>query len=302
MTATVACIGIAVHDLVYNLEGEPVAGSKNFATSMVTTAGGPVVNAARAVVGLGGSALVAVRVGSDPAGDAVLEGLEAGGVCTDYVERIGGVATPVSSVMIHGDGERTIVNFTDDAVVDTAGRSVDAAVDAADVVLTDVRWIAGAGRAVARARTTGKPVVVDFDLTSTEGGRDLIGQATHVVFSSDALTAIDPARALHDVLIGMAGTCDAVVGVTLGTAGSLWVVEGGTVEVPALEVPVVSTLGAGDVFHGAFALAIAEGRPILDAARFATAAAGVWCTIEPGSGVGLMREDVDRMEVTGWLH
>ncbi|MDR0440933.1 MAG: PfkB family carbohydrate kinase, partial [Candidatus Accumulibacter sp.] len=43
-------------------------------------------------------------------------------------------------------------------------------------------------------------------------------------------------------------------------------------------VKVVDTLAAGDVFHGAFALALVEGKNIEDAARFACAAASLKCT------------------------
>jgi sulfofructose kinase len=52
--------------------------------------------------------------------------------------------------------------------------------------------------------------------------------------------------------------------------------EGGAIRhVPGFEVDVVDTLGAGDVWHGAFALALAEGRPEREAVRFASAAAAI---------------------------
>ena len=51
---------------------------------------------------------------------------------------------------------------------------------------------------------------------------------------------------------------------------------------PAPAVDAVDTLGAGDVFHGAYALALAEGRDIAAAARFATLAAAIKCTRDGG--------------------
>ena len=57
--------------------------------------------------------------------------------------------------------------------------------------------------------------------------------------------------------------------------GRLW-------HVPACKVTAVDTTGAGDCFHGAYALALTEGRPPLEAARFATAAAGLSVTGQGG--------------------
>ena len=53
----------------------------------------------------------------------------------------------------------------------------------------------------------------------------------------------------------------------------------------AFAVPVVDTLGAGDIFHGAFALALGQGRSETLALRFANAAAALKCT-RPGGGAG----------------
>jgi sugar/nucleoside kinase (ribokinase family) len=59
----------------------------------------------------------------------------------------------------------------------------------------------------------------------------------------------------------------------------MWLDEAGRIQVmPTFPVHTVDTLGAGDVFHGAFALAIAEGSAIPDAMRFASAAAALKCT------------------------
>ena len=66
-----------------------------------------------------------------------------------------------------------------------------------------------------------------------------------------------------------------VVAVTRGAAGSLWLINDEVVSVPAFRVPVADTTGCGDVFHGAYALALCEGQRPLEAARFATAAAAL---------------------------
>jgi sulfofructose kinase len=72
-------------------------------------------------------------------------------------------------------------------------------------------------------------------------------------------------------------------GVTLGARGSVWRIEGGAlVEIPALAVASVDSTGAGDVFHGAVAAALAERMPLPAAAGFATAYAGLKCALGNG--------------------
>lgn len=57
--------------------------------------------------------------------------------------------------------------------------------------------------------------------------------------------------------------------VTLGEQGSLFLVGGLLHRISAVAVVARDTNGAGDAFHGSYTLALAEGREVLDAARFA---------------------------------
>src|SRR5262249_52342090 len=68
------------------------------------------------------------------------------------------------------------------------------------------------------------------------------------------------------------------VGVTFGAEGYLWREQGAGGHVAAFSVSVTDTTGAGDAFHGAFALMLAEGRPTAECARLAAAAAALKCT------------------------
>ena len=80
--------------------------------------------------------------------------------------------------------------------------------------------------------------------------------------------------------------------VTCGEAGSWWLTNDGPLHVPAPEIGAVDTLGAGDVFHGAYTLAIAEGRDVAAAARFATLAAAIKCTRSGGRAGSPTRAEV----------
>ena len=83
---------------------------------------------------------------------------------------------------------------------------------------------------------------------------------------------------------------------TNGAQGTLWLDDQRQPHhMSAFAVHTIDTLGAGDVFHGAFALAIAEGQPIRDAIRFGSAAAALKCTRHGGAFASPQRAEVERL-------
>ena len=83
------------------------------------------------------------------------------------------------------------------------------------------------------------------------------------------------------------------VAVTDGPNGVSWLEDGALRHMPAFAVKAIDTLGAGDAFHGAFTLALAEGRDLTDALRFASAAAALKCTQFGGAAGAPRRAEVD---------
>jgi sulfofructose kinase len=271
---TVLCVGHAVQDFVFSVPVLPDRGEKYRATGFTSVGGGPAATAAVAVAKLGGRALLAARVGADAAADMIVAELRGYGVDCSHVRRFDGCASSVSAVIVDARGERMIVNNLDPSVpVDAGWLPLPAAVGA-QAVLADTRWPEGALAALLAARAAGLPAVLDADRPIPADG-ELLRAATHVAFSSDALadyTGItDPARALASVAPSFPGWCC----VTAGGEGVHVIANGRALHFAAFEVPVVDTLGAGDVWHGAFALALADGRDESAAVRFASAAAAL---------------------------
>jgi sulfofructose kinase len=95
----------------------------------------------------------------------------------------------------------------------------------------------------------------------------------------------------------MAKFTDAFLAVTNGPRPVLWYDRDcATIrKMPVFAIKTVDTLGAGDVFHGAFVLALVEGRTVVDALRFAAAAAGIKCSRFGGSAVAPRRAEVDAL-------
>jgi ribokinase len=67
---------------------------------------------------------------------------------------------------------------------------------------------------------------------------------------------------------------------TLGDRGALLARVDGAVHVPPFEVTAVDTTAAGDAFVGGLAVALAEGKPIAEAVRWANAAGALAATVE----------------------
>lgn len=78
---------------------------------------------------------------------------------------------------------------------------------------------------------------------------------------------------------------------TFGADGSMGIYGDNTFKMPAMDVPVVDTTGAGDVFHGAFDAAYLKGMDVVSAARYATGVSSVKCT-RAGGRAGIPDEGI----------
>lgn len=267
MAHVVVC-GTAVLDHRVWVTRWPPARGRTPATAYVEDLGGPGAVAAVAVARLGGSACLVGPRGADAAGERVAAFLRAHGVAIEFLRPFAGARTPVSSIVIVPGGERFIFPYAGEGLPDDPGWAPLAALHGADAVLVDSHF-PRAGRALAAAaHARGLPVVLDLD-SDTEAAWSLAGAATHAIADEE--------------LAARAGGVDAVLArlaahgiwgaVTLGPAGVRH--RGG--HVPGFPVSVHDSTGAGDVFHGAFALALAERQAPDGALVFASAAAALRC-------------------------
>ena len=299
MTATVTCVGLAVQDLVFDLERSVELGHKNFASSLRVVGGGPASNAAAAIAALGGSSQLIARLGSDAVGDSIIVGLEDLGVDVSRVRRIPDAHSPTSAVIVDDRGERTIVNHTDARLLGGPDTITERDITGSEALLVDLRWPEGALSAIRQANGLGIPSVVDFDLTTFGSHEHIIESATHLIFSEPALVALTGNTDVAQALASISGTTDAFVGVTLGREGFRWLDAGNLMAFPGFHVDAVNTLGAGDVFHGAFALGLAEGRVLDEIIRWSSAAAALKCARQDPINGFPTRDDVANLMKEG---
>jgi sulfofructose kinase len=295
----ILCIGMPVRDLTFNTPGVPARGSKENATGFDEICGGNALNAAIGIVRLGGRATIC-----GPMGDAketssrfIFEQMAHEGIDTKHLIHMPGLVTPISAVMIDPSGERTIVTFRDPALWKVKLPGFDMLLEDCHAILTESRCAEFCTELCAEATKRGIPVIVDVDraMSLREG---LLNASSHLVFSSEPLQETadvsDDAQALKKI----AKLTSSFLAGTRGPKGTIWLDEQGNIqETPAFPVHTVDTLGAGDVFHGAFALAITEGQELRQALRFASAAAALKCTRFGGAFAAPQRAEV--MELLG---
>ena len=274
----VICLGTSVVDTIYAVERLPLAPGKIYARSVLRIGGGVAANAAVTVAALGGEGVLWSRVGADPVGDEIVRELAAWRVDVDGVRQIAGLTSPVSTVLLDPDGDRQIVNHLDGRLFADADGLPLGQLAAADALLCDVRWRPAVEAALAAAKARGLPRIIDFEVVPEAGVAAFIEAASHVAFAREALCGLAGTDDIAQGLERLGRRSEAWLAVTCGEEGIWWRENGRLGHQPAFPVAVVDTLAAGDVFHGALALALAERRPIAQAVRFAAAAAAVKCT------------------------
>ncbi len=278
--------GLAVVDFLFEVEAMPRSAEKYIAQQAGMVGGGGAANAAVAVSRLGGQAILAARVGDDLFGKLIVDELSAESVDCSLIQRTENARSSFSSVLVDRQGERQIVNYRGARLSDQTDFISDLCVDA---VLADTRWKAGTVASLRLARQLGVPGVLDAEAPVH---LDALAEASHIAFSRQGLNEYTGEADLISGLQQASCRLDGWVCVTDGGAGVFYMVDGNAINVPAKEVEVVDTLGAGDVWHGAFVLALSERQSEHDAIIFANAAATLKCTRSGGGRNGPTREEL----------
>ena len=267
-------VGLAVLDVIQLVEAPPGPDEKIVALDQAVAAGGPAANAAVAFAALGGRALLAAPVGAGPLAELIRADLTAHGVelidCAAAPTTRGAAAAgpSVSSCTISAaTGERSVVSTNararpDPAPLNALSDAVAAGAPAPDVVLIDGHNPPLARAGLDLAERVGALRLMDAGSWKDDAA-DLPGRCD-VVAPSARFHPPGPAGALRepaDVAAWLRGRGAGAVVLTRGSAPVLWWCgeRSGSAAPPVVEA--VDTLGAGDVFHGALALALARALP-----------------------------------------
>jgi ribokinase len=279
----IVVLGVFVADVAFRTPRMPAWGETLIGSGFALGPGGKGSNQAVAAARLGGAVSFVSRLGRDAFGDMARATYAAEGIDTTHLLETDAQPTGAAAIIIDAQrGENAIIIYPGacGAMTEADVEAARPAIAAAAVFVTNLELpvpVVMRGLALARAcgvRTVLNPApaipvppemfpLCDYVTPNEHEAQGLTGEA-------------DPERAAHALLA--LGTGCAVV--TLGEAGAMIVrPDAPTERVPVTRAgPVVETTGAGDAFNGGFVVALAEGRDVLAACRFASAVAGISVT------------------------
>jgi len=293
----ILCIGQPVRDLTLRVPDLPARGSKANADHFEQICGGNSLNAAIGIVRLGGRAALCGPMGdiSETATSYIFEQMASEGIDTSHIVHMPGAVTPISAIMIDSTGERTAITYRDPKLWDVKLPPAGTLLKDCAAVLIESRCAEFCVELCAEAIRRGIPVIVDVDRAMSLR-ESLLTASTHLVFSSESLQQTTGCQDEGDALKKIAKLTPSFLAGTRGPRGTIWLDEHGELqETPAFPVHTVDTLGAGDVFHGAFALAITEKQELWRALQFASAAAALKCTRFGGAFGAPQRLEVEEL-------
>ncbi|ARQ71983.1 carbohydrate kinase family protein [Streptomyces marincola] len=291
--AAVVCVGVVTLDALALVDRHPDADERVLAERVAISGGGPAATAAVVMARQGVRVSFVGRVGTDPEGEQAVELLAREGVDVSRVLRDPATATQSSVVLAaSGTGTRCIATRAVPPLPALDGPAADLVADA-DWVHTDHLGFAPVADLLERsARPGARRPALAVDAGNDVPGLDgRLGLVDLYVPTAASLTArYGATRTTPDALAdcaarALAEGAGAVVATSGGEGSAAWWPGGGHAAAPAARgVEIVSTLGAGDVFHGALLAAVCHGLDWPDALRHANAAAALSCRALDGRG------------------
>lgn len=243
-------VGLATLDVVHHVTATPGTNQKVTAQAQFVAAGGPAANAAVTFAGLGGQAILVTALGSDPAADLIRADLRACRVTVVDVASDRKIAVPISAVAVTiATGDRSVLSIDAEATDIEPPPNLRETIEIADVVLIDGHHPKLAIAAAEAANAANVDVIVDAGRWKPVM-KHLIPRAQVMICSDDfRVPGFDDSESTARALI-RAGVKTVVT--THGGDPVLWWQSGSSGSVAVPRVRAVDTLGAGDIFHGAY--------------------------------------------------
>lgn len=301
-TPQIVVVGSVNADMVVKSERIPVPGETVTGGRFVMAAGGKGANQAVAAARAGGWVAFVARVGNDLFGRQALDGFRREGIALGHVTRDRGAASGIALIFVERAGENSIgvAPGANGRLSPSDVQRAAPAIRAAGMVLVQLEIpLATVQAAVSIAARQGVPVILNPAPARKlpVGLLRQISVLTPNETEAETLTGISvnsgaaAARAARRLLAMGVGS----VVMTLGARGALVANGEGVRLVPGFKARPVDTTAAGDVFNGALAVALTEGRPLLESVRFANAAAAISVTRAGAQPSAPFRREIERL-------
>ena len=298
----IVVIGSSNTDMVVRTPALPRPGETVLGGEFIMAPGGKGANQAVAAARAGGEVTFIARIGDDVFGRQSLEGLVRDGIHIEHIVADKNSPSGVALIIVGPDGENCIAvaSGSNAGLAAADVRKAKAVISSADIVLLQLESpLETVQEAAGIAAAAGVPVILNpaparalsddilkkvAYLTPNETEAEILTGIT-LIKSSDLAAAAGMllAKGMKAVLI------------TLGANGVYVASREKQEVVPAFKVIPVDTTAAGDAFNGALAVALAERKPLFEAARMANAAAAL-ATTKMGAQPSLpSRKDIDEL-------
>lgn len=285
MKTRIVVVGSSNTDMIIRLSRLPRPGETLLGGEFSMAAGGKGANQAVAAARAGADVTFIARVGKDVFGDRALEGFRRDGIRIDRIVRDPRSASGVALIFVGAEGQNSIAVApgANGRLTPADVRKARRVIALADAVVVQLETPMDTVREAAeQAAAAGVPVVLNPAPARTLPSRllRLVTVLTPNETEAELLSGVAvrndrSAGCAADVLLAKGPR---IVVITLGARGALLATKEGHQIVPSFPVRAVDTTAAGDVFNGALTVALAEGKPLTEAARFANAAAALSVT------------------------
>jgi sugar/nucleoside kinase (ribokinase family) len=238
-------VGLCTLDILYLVDAPPAVNEKIVARRQEVFAGGPATNAAVAFAALGGAAGLQAAVGTHAATSIMRDDLQRHGVMLNDLAAGFDDAPSISSVLICAEtGERSVVSANATRLPCSADGLDRSAIAASQLLLVDGHNLPAAIEAARLARAHG--VVTVLDGGSWKPGLEALVEWIDIAICSENF------RSPVELNVPRVAVTHGPKPIAMLDRG-----QSGEIEVPAVRA--VDTLGAGDIFHGAFCHAFLTG-------------------------------------------
>lgn len=296
----IVVVGSSNTDMIIKVPRMPGPGETILGGEFSMAAGGKGANQAVAAARAGGNVILIARVGADIFGEQAVEGFKREGIDVSHIVKDQAVPSGIALIFVDRRGQNSIAvsSGANARLSPTDVERARAAISSADILLVQLE-------------TPIETVEAAAEIAAAHGVKVILNPAPARPLDEDLLkraSILTPNESEAELLTGIkvedesgaAMAADALLArgietalITLGPRGVLVATASSREIVPGFKVEAVDTTGAGDVFNGALAVALAENRPLRDAVLFANAAAALSVTRLGAQPSAPRREEIE---------
>lgn len=296
-------IGSLNMDIVAKVKRIPNIGETILGDSLKLNPGGKGANQCFTVGKLGGHVVMLGCVGNDSYGDILIENLKSANVDTGFIKRCDDINTGTALIQIDDRGNNNIVVIkgANDKCDESYLKDNDDVIKDCDIIMLQMEIPHEAiYYAIKRGRKLGKKIILNPAPAPEEYPEDILNKVDIITpneIELGLLSKIEP-KSQDDIIKGAQHLINQGVKhviVTMGSKGAMYINKNEYKHYPTRSADAIDTIGAGDCFSGALAVAISEGLSIDEAINFANVAASISVTREGAQSSIPSRDEADEL-------